>query len=128
MKTSDLAHRAGVNVQTLRFYERRGLLAVPERSLGGHREYTDEDVSVVRAIKAAQRLGFTLSEIDGLIRAGAHEHNNALLRDRARTKLGEVTSQIDDLLEVADALRRTIDDQCLNLENCAAPPHPPTRI
>lgn len=121
MKTSEFAHRAGVNVQTLRFYERRGLLAPPERSLGGHRDYSDHDLTVVRAIKSAQRLGFTLSEAEGLIRAGAHEHNNTLLQDHARAKLDEVTAQIDDLLAVAEALQKTIDEQCLNLENCAAP-------
>jgi MerR family transcriptional regulator, mercuric resistance operon regulatory protein len=48
-----------VNVQTLRYYERHGLLDEPDRSLGGHRMYPPETVTVLRVIKAAQRLGFT---------------------------------------------------------------------
>lgn len=60
LRSSQVAAAAGVNPQTLRYYERRGLLAEPERSLGGHRLYPAEAVTVLRVIKAAQRLGFTL--------------------------------------------------------------------
>ena len=56
LRTSELAERAGVNVQTLRYYERRGLLAEPDRSPGGHRLYPDDAVTTLRVIKAAQRL------------------------------------------------------------------------
>jgi DNA-binding transcriptional MerR regulator len=121
MRSSDLAARAGVNVQTLRYYERRGLIEEPRRSLGGHRDYSDDDLTVVRAIKAAQRLGFTLEEIDRLIRSGAHLHNDATLQSLAREKLVEVESRIDDLHAVAAALKKTMDADCANLENCAAP-------
>ena len=69
MRTSELAAAAGVNAQTLRYYERRGLLAEPNRSLGGHRLYSEQAVSVLRVIKAAQRLGFTLDEVAELLTA-----------------------------------------------------------
>lgn len=59
LRTGELAEAAGVNTQTLRYYERRGLLAEPRRSLGGHRLYPEQAVTVLRVIKAAQRLGFT---------------------------------------------------------------------
>ena len=121
MRSSDLAARAGVNVQTLRYYERRGLLDKPDRSLGGHRQYTDDDLAVVRAIKAAQRLGFTLDEASHLLREGAHEHNDTALQQHAREKLSEVEQRMDDLLLVAAALKKTIAAECSNLENCAAP-------
>ena len=121
MRTGAVAAKAGVNVQTLRYYERRGLLSEPLRSLGGHREYSDDDVTVVRAIKAAQRLGFTLDEIETLIRSGAHIHNDATLQQHARMKLAEIQERMADLKTVASALQATIDAECLNLENCAAP-------
>jgi DNA-binding transcriptional MerR regulator len=121
LRSSTVAARAGVNVQTLRFYERRGLLERPDRSPGGHRLYTEDDVAIVRAIKAAQRLGFTLDEIERLLRAGAHVHNDEALQQHASRKLAEVEARIADLHVVARALAATIAAECENLENCAAP-------
>lgn len=68
LRSGQLADAAGVNPQTLRYYERRGLLSEPERTLGGHRLYPPEAVTVLRAIKAAQWLAFTLEEISDLVR------------------------------------------------------------
>jgi MerR family mercuric resistance operon transcriptional regulator len=87
LRSGQVAAAAGVNLQTLRYYERRGLLAEPERSLGGHRIYPEQAVTVLRVIKAAQRLGFTLDEIAKLIEAGRHHHGqraDAGLWERAR--------------------------------------------
>lgn len=56
-----------MNARTLRYYERRGLLAEPERTLGGHRQYPQQAVTVLRVIKAPQRLGFTLDEVADLL-------------------------------------------------------------
>lgn len=64
LRTGEVAARAGVNVQTLRYYERRGLLKEPERRTSGYREYPADAVQLIRFIKRAQELGFTLSEID----------------------------------------------------------------
>jgi MerR family transcriptional regulator, mercuric resistance operon regulatory protein len=121
LRSSAVAARAGVNVQTLRFYERRGLLQRPDRSPGGHRLYTDDDVAIVRAIKAAQRLGFTLDEVERLIKQGAHVHNDEALQEHAALKLAEIEARIADLHVVAEALAATIAAECDNLENCAAP-------
>jgi MerR family mercuric resistance operon transcriptional regulator len=74
LRSSQVARAAGVNSQTLRYYERRGLLAEPDRSLGGHRLYPPEAVTVLRVIKAAQRLGFTLDEVAELLDTGRHRH------------------------------------------------------
>ena len=63
MKVGEVARRAGVNVETLRYYERRGLLPEPERLPSGHRRYDEETVRFLRAIKEAQSVGFTLAEI-----------------------------------------------------------------
>ena len=63
MRTGELARRAGVNVETLRFYERRKLLRPPARTAGGYRDYTEQDLETVCFIKQCQHLGFTLKEI-----------------------------------------------------------------
>src|SRR5215475_14263533 len=96
LRSSQVAEAAGVNLQTLRYYERRGLLAEPERSLGGHRLYPAEAVTVLRVIKAAQRLGLSLDEVADMIAAGGHRHGrtDAGLQERARVKLAEVEAKI----------------------------------
>jgi DNA-binding transcriptional MerR regulator len=118
LRSSQLAEAAGVSVQTLRYYERRGLLAEPERSLGGHRLYPAGAVTVLRAIKAAQRLGFTLDEVAGLLASGNGE-------DRARVKLAEVEARIADLRAVAATLRAVIAAGCDDLVDCAGQPNCP---
>ncbi|MCR3750550.1 MerR family transcriptional regulator [Lentzea californiensis] len=67
MRTGEVVEAAGMNRETLRCYERVGLPAPPKRSLGGHRLYPRETVKVLRVIKAAQRLGFTLDEVADLL-------------------------------------------------------------
>ena len=67
MTIGELAERAGVNVQTVRYYERRGLLAKPRRTDSGYRTYTDVTLDRLRFIRRAQELGFTLSEIGELL-------------------------------------------------------------
>jgi len=68
LRIGEVAGQAGVNVQTLRFYERRGLLPEPPRRASGYREYAPESVRRVRFIKRAQELGFTLAELEDLLR------------------------------------------------------------
>ena len=67
MRTSELADRVGVNVQTLRYYERRGLLSPPRRSQSGYRDYPDSTVGTLRFVRRAQQLGFTLDEVAELV-------------------------------------------------------------
>jgi MerR family mercuric resistance operon transcriptional regulator len=68
LSSGELAREAGLNLETLRYYERRGLLPPPSRAESGHRRYDPESVSLLRHIKRAQGLGFTLAEIRDLIR------------------------------------------------------------
>ena len=122
LRSSQVAAAAGVNAQTLRYYERRGLLAEPDRSLGGHRLYPPETVTVLRVIKAAQRLGFTLDEAADLLDAGRHRHGRRPepgLQARARTKLAQVETKIIDLQIIADTLRAALDAGCDDLVACA---------
>jgi DNA-binding transcriptional MerR regulator len=125
MRSGALAAAAGVNVQTLRYYERRGLLPDPQRSLGGHREYGAADLTVVRVIKAAQRLGFTLDEIADLLAVGAHRGPRPGLRERAVAKLADVDARMAQLQQIRATLVDVIDAGCSDLLECTCEPHCP---
>ncbi|MEU8307522.1 MerR family transcriptional regulator [Actinomadura sp. NPDC048955] len=124
LRSGQVAEAAGVNPQTLRYYERRGLLAEPARTLGGHRLYPAEAVTVLRVIKTAQRLGFTLEEVSGLLAAARHRHGprDAGLAAGARAKLEEVERRIADLEVIRSALRGALDAGCDDLIACAGEP------
>jgi DNA-binding transcriptional MerR regulator len=131
LRSGQVAAAAGVNIETLRYYERRGLLAEPHRSPGGHRLFPAEAVTVLRVIKAAQRLGFTLDEVADLLDVGRRSHTHggrprrkgnggdAGLQQRARTKLAEVEERIADLTAIRDTLRAALDAGCEDLVVCA---------
>jgi MerR family mercuric resistance operon transcriptional regulator len=122
LRSGELAAAAGVNVQTLRYYERRGLLDEPDRTLGGHRMYPSEAVTVLRVIKAAQRLGFTLDDVGELLEAGQHWHGRRVkdgLQARATAKLAEVEAKLADLTVIRDTLRAAVDAGCNDLMACA---------
>lgn len=129
LRTGEVAKAAGVNAQTLRYYERRGLLAEPGRTVGGHRVYDEQAVTVLRVIKAAQRLGFTLDEVADLLETARHRHGNRRrsksLQARALVKLAEVEQRLADLEVVRDTLRVALDAGCDDLVACANTPSCP---
>lgn len=128
MRSGQVAAAAGVNLQTLRYYERRGLLDEPVRSLGGHRVYSEDAVTTLRVIKAAQRLGFTLTEVSALLDTARHRHalgEGAGLQTRARAKLADVEAKIADLTVIAETLRAGIAAGCDDLATCAGDPDCP---
>lgn len=121
LRTGQVASAAGINPQTLRYYERRGLIAEPARSPGGHRLYPSGTVMLLRVIKAAQRLGFTLDEVTELIDAGgAGIGRDTGLRARAGEKLVDVERRIADLGVIRDTLRQALDAGCDDLTACAS--------
>jgi MerR family transcriptional regulator, mercuric resistance operon regulatory protein len=123
LRAGEVAEAAGVNRQTLRYYERRGLLAEPDRSPGGHRLYPTEAVTVLRVIKAAQRLGFTLDEVASLLDVSRHRHRqkpDAGLQAQAREKLAEVEQRIRDLQTIRENLAAALDAGCDDLTVCAS--------
>jgi DNA-binding transcriptional MerR regulator len=100
-----LAHAAGVHVETVRYYERRGLLAPPPRSASGYRLYSDEDLRVLQLIARGKRLGFTLREIGELVGdPGARSADGVLAV--AHAKLAAVEARQRELAEIRDRLRR----------------------
>lgn len=106
MRTHELAEHAGVNAQTLRYYERRGLLAEPGRSPAGYRDYPADAVAVVRFIKRAQRLGFSLEQVRELLHlAGGGMDSGEAARALAESHIADLDTKIADLDRLRDALR-----------------------
>jgi Hg(II)-responsive transcriptional regulator len=107
MTVGELAARAGVNVETVRYYERRGLLPQPARTAAGYRRYEPDAVARLRFIKRAQRLGFTLHEVEELLalrvrHAGACE----AVGRRARAKISLVRQKLRELEAMERSLTR----------------------
>ncbi|MFE5814875.1 MerR family transcriptional regulator [Streptomyces sp. NPDC056479] len=127
LRSGQVAEAAGVNPQTLRYYERRGLLPEPQRSNGGHRMYPPHAVTTLRVIKAAQRLGFTLDEVAELLEAGAHRHGRgeAGLQQRARQKIDEIDAKIADLDVIRASLTEALAAGCDDLAVCTTSPSCP---
>ncbi len=105
LKISEVASEAGVNAQTLRYYERRGILAEPARTPAGYRQYQPEAVTRVRFIKRAQDLGFTLDEVQELLelRVGQGAACDAV-EARARANLDRVSDKIRQLTRLKQVL------------------------
>jgi DNA-binding transcriptional MerR regulator len=94
MRIGEVARRAGVNIETLRYYERRGLLAEPGRAPNGHRDYDEETVRFVKAVKEAQGLGFSLAEIAEHARLTRGGRAQESIRVRLAQKIDEVDEKL----------------------------------
>ncbi|MCI0330342.1 MAG: MerR family transcriptional regulator [candidate division Zixibacteria bacterium] len=105
-RIGEVAREAGVNIQTLRYYERRGLLKKPDRRPSGYREYSPDTVQLIRFIKRAQELGFMLTEIQELLwLRDDHDASCADVRARANAKIADIDHKIDSLCAVRHALQ-----------------------
>ena len=110
LRIGEVASLAGVNVQTLRYYERRGLLADPGRTPAGYRLYPEDAVQFVRFVKGAQDLGFTLVEVEQLLqlrddRVSSCDEAQAL----AEAKIEAIDEKIRQLAALKDALGVLVD-------------------
>jgi MerR family transcriptional regulator, mercuric resistance operon regulatory protein len=104
-----VAARAAVNPQTLRYYERRGLLAAPVRSPAGYRAYPAGAVRRVRFIKRAQELGFTLAEVESLLHlAEGGPASCDRVRALAEEKITDLGRRIADLQALQSGLTRLV--------------------
>ncbi len=110
MTIGKLAREAGVGVETVRFYERRGLIEQPPKPVGsGFRHYPREAVERIHFIRRAQEIGFTLREIDDLLSLRADPAtDSADVRERALAKLAEVNRKIAHLADMRGALKDLI--------------------
>lgn len=98
-----LARAAGVGVETVRYYQRRGLLPEPPRPHGEIRRYGDEELKRLRFIRSAQAAGFTLAEIGELLQLSASD-DRARARQLAEARVAEIDTRIEALREARDAL------------------------
>ncbi len=107
MTIGKLAKLAGVGVETIRFYERKGLIKKPQRRDGGFRLYTNDEASRVRFVKRAQELGFTLREVKELLDIQSKRKiTGAQVQEKANEKIQEIRKKIEDLKQMKASLFR----------------------
>ena len=109
-----------MNIETIRYYERRGLLQEPTKPLGGYRNYPTEVVKRIRFIKRAQALGFTLGEVSGLLDLDDTDAC-AKTRDLAAQKLALIEQKISELATMRDALAKLVGQCDRKLKRAACP-------
>jgi Hg(II)-responsive transcriptional regulator len=135
MQIGQLAQKAGVPIDTVRYYERQGLLPPPQRRASGYREYTARDVSRLRFIRRAKDLGFTLQEIQDLLVLSAARHaDRAEVRALAAHRLADIEHRIRELEAMRSVLANLVRhcsghgpvDDCPIIENLLAEGAPPT--
>jgi Hg(II)-responsive transcriptional regulator len=105
MRTGQLAENAGVNIETLRYYERRGILLAPVRSESGYRSYPPESVDAVRFIKRAQEMGFSLAETQSLLELA---HGGPRSCDRAREMAEQKLAQLEEKIASLRAMHGSL--------------------
>lgn len=119
MTIGRLAKQVGVNIDTIRYYERNGLIPEPVRRASGYREYEITDVQRLRFIMRAKELGFTLAEVGELLSLSADRDVRGVKR-RAEQRLDQVEHKIKELQRVRRGLK-TLIDACPghgDLEHC----------
>lgn len=121
LRIGQVAQQAGVNTETLRYYERVGLLDTPPRSASGYRAYPVETVSRIRFIRRAKALGFTLQEIGDLLSLRVSPAaSSAEIKSRAKMKIADIEDKIRTLSRMKETLTRitTACDGCAPLHAC----------
>ena len=121
LKRGNLAKMAGVNIETIRYYEKQGILPEPDRSPSGYRQYDDETVNRIRFVKRAQKLGFSLSEIKQLLKLSEGEITDCdEVKDIALRKLEAIREKIINLQKL-DRILSNLATQCdrqQSIEGC----------
>ena len=109
LRIGELAAKAGVGIEAIRFYEREGLLPEPPRTASGYRQYPGEAVARLRFIQRAKELGFSLKEISELISLRLDGRASAAkVRTRAEARMRDIDEKIRDLDRMRDALSQLL--------------------
>jgi MerR family mercuric resistance operon transcriptional regulator len=111
LRIGAFAEAAGVNLETIRFYQRKGLLLEPQKPYSGIRRYGQADVARVRFVKSAQRLGFSLDEVAGLLALEDGTHCDQA-RQFGERKLADVRARLTDLHRIEAVLSALVNDCC----------------
>ncbi|GAB2519285.1 heavy metal-responsive transcriptional regulator [Lysobacter humi (ex Lee et al. 2017)] len=110
MKIGEVARRVGIPIDTVRYYERNGLLPPPARRASGYRDYHDSDIARLNFVLRAKALGFTLIEIRELLDlSDAAEGDMGNIRELAASKLQDIEQRIGQLARVRDALKGLVE-------------------
>jgi MerR family copper efflux transcriptional regulator len=121
MTVGQAARQAGVGIETIRFYEKNGLLEAPARRASGYREYDEETVNRLRFIKRAKELGFTLGEIKELLSLRCCEQPCNDVRQRAEAKVAEIEAKVAMLLRMKEVLRQLASSCCAQSDKGRCP-------
>jgi len=109
LSIGELARQANVNIETIRYYERRGLISEPPRNKSGHRRYTIEAVKRTDFIKRCQALGFSLKEIEEILELRITQESTCTdMQLRVTEKMNDVGNKIEELIKIRDALGRLL--------------------
>lgn len=109
LRIGAVARQANVGIETVRFYERQGLLPQPQRQESGYRQYDDEDVAILRFIRRAKGLGFTLKEIKVLLDFRLNQSEpRTEIRQQAKAKLADIDAKIADLERMRRVLKALV--------------------
>lgn len=111
MKIGEVAKLSGTGIETIRYYERQGLLLEPERRPSGYRQYDKSTVKRLGYIRQAKELGFTLAEIRELLELSFAHSNCSHIHQRAEGKITEIKHKIRSLQQMQRSLRRIVE-QC----------------
>lgn len=110
LSIGEVAKQSGVGIETVRFYEREGLLSQPDRKASGYRQYNVDAVRLLRFIRRAKQLGFTLKEIKSLLTLrDTKSATRADVREQAQAKLADIDEKIRDLSNMRSALQTLVD-------------------
>ena len=122
MTTGQVAREAGVNVETIRFYERKGLIKDPPRRESGYRQYPLRVVNRIRFIKRAQELGFSLKEIEELLDLRAEGQDACPdVQERAEAKILDIKNKLHTLDRMKTVLEKLIDECSHHMPEDACP-------
>jgi len=114
LKSGTVAKEARINVETLRFYEKNGMLPKPRRDANGYRIYLQDDVSKLKFIKKCKALGFTLKEIKELLFLKKNKKESAIIiKDRVENKISEIQEKIISLKKLEESLQ-TLSGLCID--------------
>src|SRR5687767_12138016 len=105
-----LAAAAGVGVDTVRFYERSGLLKKPRRTPAGYRVYAQGDAARLRFVRRAKALGFSLEEITELLKLNDGGGRRSAVRKLAERRLDEIERKLEELTQMRNSLRHLLHD------------------
>lgn len=119
MKIGELAKSAQVNIETIRFYERKGLIKQPVKPHSGYRQYPVETLERILFIKRSQKLGFTLEEISTLLSMESAKCDD--VQALAKSKLMSVRNKLHDLKQMESALKSLLKDCQTNPEHAGCP-------